>query len=139
MGRKPHPWIAATCAALLMCSSVAARAEGAGGPDPDWREAVLELRINGVLSQQDVVALRDARGGLWLEEADFRKLRLRLPQAAPHVAGGKRYFPVNALPDTRVAFDEVHSAANITAPAVAFQSSRLALTGVNRPPMSTAG
>lgn len=134
-----HWRTAAVCALLLMCSAATAFAEGAGGPDPDWREAVLELRINGVLSHTDVIALRDAAGGLWLEEADFTRLRLKIPQAAAHLAHGKRYFPVGAIPGVQVAFDEVHSAATIAAPASAFQSSSLTLTGVNRPPMSVSG
>ena len=124
---------------LLILCTAAARADDFGGPAPDWREAVLELRVNGVLSHPDVVALRDASGGLWLEEHDFTRLRLRVPQAEPHVAGGKRYFPVAAISGARVAFDEVRSAASITAPAAAFQSSALALSGVNRPPMSRSG
>jgi outer membrane usher protein len=129
----------AICAVLLMCSAAAVRADDAGGPPPDWREAVLELRINGVLSHPDVIALRNAAGELWLAESDFARLRLKLPQAAAHTADGRRYFPVGALPGARVAFDEVHSAVSVTVPASAFQSSSLALAGVNRPAISPSG
>lgn len=126
---------------LLMCCAAAARADDVGGgPAPDWREAVLELRVNGVVAHPDiVVALRDSAGGLWLAESDFARLRLRLPQVAPHVADGKRYFPVGAIPGAKVTFDEVHSAVSVNAPPAAFQSSSLALTGINRPPMSKSG
>lgn len=126
---------------LLMCCAAAARADDVGGgPAPDWREAVLELRVNGVVAHPDiVVALRDSAGGLWLAESDFARLRLRLPQVAPHVADGKRYFPVGAIPGAKVTFDEVHSAVSVNAPPAAFQSSSLALTGINRPPMSNSG
>lgn len=130
---------AAICAVLLMCSAAAVRADDSGGPPPEWREAVLELRINGVLSHPDVIALRNAAGDLWLAESDFARLRLKLPQAAPHTSDGKRYFPVSALPGARVAFDEVHSAVSISVPASAFQSSSLALAGANRPPISPSG
>ncbi|HYM42979.1 MAG TPA: fimbria/pilus outer membrane usher protein [Steroidobacteraceae bacterium] len=129
----------AACAVLLMCTVTAVRADDAGGPDADWREAVLELRINGVLTHPDVIALRDASGGLWLTDSDFARLRLRLPQAAPHLADGRRYFPVAALGGVRVAFDDMHSAVSMLAPATAFQSSSLALAGTNRPPMSKSG
>src|ERR1700758_2815223 len=129
------------CAVLLMCCAAAVSADGAGGgPDADWREAVLELRLNGVVARPDiVVALRDSSGGLWLAESDFARLRLRVPPGPPHVADGKRYFPVNAIPGAKVAFDEVHSAVSVTAPPGAFESSSLALSGVNRPPMSRSG
>ena len=111
-------WSAAgICGLLLALCAGAARADDSGGPPPDWREAVLELRVNGVLTHPDVVALRDAGGALWLEESDFARLRLRVPQAEPHMDNGKRYFPVAAIPGARVAFDEVRSAASITAPA----------------------
>ena len=116
-----------------------ASADDAGGADTDWRPTVLELRVNGVVSGQDVVALRDAGGGLWLAESDFVRLRLRLPAATPHVADGKRYFPVAGIAGAKVVFDEARSAANINAPAAAFLRSSLALLGLSRPPMSKAG
>ncbi|HEV2227582.1 MAG TPA: fimbria/pilus outer membrane usher protein [Steroidobacteraceae bacterium] len=135
-----HWSLAAICAVLLWCCMAAARADDAGsGPDTDWRPTVLELRVNGVLSGQDAVALRDAGGGLWLSESDFVRLRLRLPAAPPHVADGKRYYPVAAIPGAKVAFDEARSSASISAPAAAFLSSSLALLGLSRPPMSKAG
>jgi outer membrane usher protein len=127
------------CALLLWCCAAAAGADDAAGPDPDWRQAVLELRINGVPSGTDVVALRDAGGALWLAEGDFARLRLKLPHSAPHLADGRRYFPVAAIAGVQVAFDEAHSAATIDAPAAAFQGSSLMLTGANRPPISPSG
>ena len=125
---------------IMGCASVALADSAGGGPDPDWRAAVLELRVNGVVAHPDiVVALRDASGGLWLQESDFTRLRLKAPSVPPHVADGKRYFPVSAIAGAKVAFDEVHSAASLTVPAGAFQSSSLILTGINRPPMSPSG
>jgi outer membrane usher protein len=124
---------------LMWCCAAAASADDAAGPDPDWRQSVLELRVNGVLSGTDVVALRDASGGLWLAEGDFARLRLKLPQSAPHLADGQRYFPVAAIPGVQLSFDEAHSAASISAPAAAFQNSSLMLTGANRPPLSPSG
>ncbi len=124
---------------LLLCCAAAAGADDAGTPDPDWRQSVLELRVNGVLSGEDVVTLRDAGGGLWLAESDFARLRLKLPSVPPHVADGKRYYPVAAIPGIKVVLDEARSAASISAPAAAFETSSLTLTGVSRPPMSRAG
>src|SRR5579862_3664018 len=131
-----HRSTSGICAVLLWCCMATASADDAGGPDSDWRPTVLELRVNGVVSGQDVVALRDAGGGLWLAESDFVRLRLRLPAATAHVADGKRYFPVAGIAGAKVVFDEARSAANINAPAAAFLSSSLALLGLSRPPMS---
>jgi outer membrane usher protein len=138
---RGHRRASGICAVLLMCCAAAAQADDAGvSPEPDWREAVLELRINGVVAHPDiVVALRDAGGALWLAEGDFARLRLRRPPVPPHVADGKRYYPVAAIPGAKVAFDEVRSAVSVTAPPGAFESSSLALTGLNRPPMSKSG
>ena len=127
------------CAVLLWCCMAAASADDAAGPDNDWRATVLELRVNGVLSGRDVVALRDAGGGLWLAESDFVRLRLKLPAAPPHVADGKRYYAVSAIAGAKVTFDEARSAASVNVPAAAFLSSSLALLGLSRPPMSKAG
>jgi len=137
--RTVHRSLSGFCAVLLACCAVAARADDIGAPDPDWRASVLELRINGVPSGQDVVALRDAAGGLWLAESDFARLRLKLPPAAPHLANGRRFFPVSAIAGIKVVFDETRSAALISAPATAFETSAVAFTGANRPPISPSG
>ena len=136
---KLHRSASGTCAVLLWFLAAAAHADDVGTPDADWRRSVLELRVNGVLSGEDVVALRDSGGGLWLAESDFERLRLKLPAAQAHVADGKRYYPLAAISGAKVAFDETRSAASINAPANAFVSSSLSLTGVNRPPISPAG
>jgi outer membrane usher protein len=138
MGRL-SPVSSAICAVILLCCAAAASADDAEGMDPGWRESVLELRVNGVLARGDVIALRDAGGGLWLTEADLTRLRLRVPHVSPRLALGRRYFPLAAIPGVKVAFDDAHSAASITAPAAAFESSNLAFSGVNRPPLSRSG
>jgi outer membrane usher protein len=139
--RRMHRSASGICAVLLWCCAAAASADDAGGPGPDsdWHPTVLELRVNGVPSGPDVVALRDAGGGLWLAESDFARLRLKLPAVPPHVADGRRYYPIAAIAGAKVVFDEARSAANINVPAAAFQSSSLSLTGANRPPMSKSG
>lgn len=136
-----HRSASGICAVLLWCCMAGASADDAGGPGPDsdWRQTVLELHVNGVLSGPDVVALRDASGGLWLAESDLARVRLKLPSVPPHVADGRRYYPVAAITGARVVFDEARSAASINAPAAAFQSSSLSLTGASRPPMSKSG
>lgn len=136
-----HRSASGICAVLLWCCMAVATADDAGGsgPDSDWRATVLELHVNGVLSGPDVVALRDAAGGLWLAESDFVRVRLRLPSVPPHLADGRRYYPVAAIAGAKVSFDEARSSANINAPAAAFESSSLSLTGTKRPPISRSG
>ena len=128
-------------ALLVLCcvlACAATRADDAGNLDPGWSQSVLELHVNGVRSGEDVVALRDASGGLWLSEADLKRLRLYLPHAAPHVTDGKRYFPVAGIRGAKVAFDPEHSAVNLTLPADAFESSALQFNPA-RPPLSRSG
>ena len=137
--RSVHRAVAGICALLLWCGLIAARADEADGMDADYRESVLELRVNGVLESGDIIALRDARGGLWLAEADFARLRLRVPHATPRLKQGRRYFALAAIPGANVAFDDAHSAASVAAPADAFESSNLGFARVNRPPLSRSG
>lgn len=140
--RRATSTAAGLCVALLvLCCALscpAARADDAGDMDPGWSESVLELLINGVRSSEDVVALRDASGGLWLAETDFNRLRLRLPHVAPHVTDGQRYLPVAAIRGAQVAFDTQHSAVSLTLPANAFESSALQFNSP-RPPLSRSG
>jgi outer membrane usher protein len=138
MARR-HPVAAGICAVLLWCCAAAASAEDAGGPGEGWRQSVLELHVNGTATGATVVALRDAQGGLWLAEHDLRQLRLRVPKVEPHLADGKRYFPVTALPGARFTIDEARSAANLAVPARDFESSNVALTQPSRPPLSRSG
>jgi outer membrane usher protein len=137
-GRCTAPGI---CAALLtLCCAAVARADDAGTLDPGWRESVLELTVNGVVEGQDFVVLRDAGGGLWLAEADFRRLRLHAPHVSPRVANGRRYLPLAALSGTKVVFDDARSAASIMAGAAAFESTNVSFTGSGpRPPLSRSG
>lgn len=131
--------VSGICALLLWCCATVAAADDAGELDPNWHQAVLELRINGVVSGEDFIALRDAAGGLWLTSADFIRLRLRVPHVNPHLSQGRSYFPLAAVPGTRVAFDDSRSSASITAPAAAFDSTDVSFAGVSRPPLSRSG
>lgn len=136
--RRTAPGI---CAALLaLCSTTAVRADDSGGLDLGWRELVLELTVNGVVSGEGFIVLRDASGGLWLEESDFTRLRLHAPHTATHVADGRRFFPLAAIPGTRIDYDDAHSAASISAPGTAFETTDVTFTGSGpRPPLSRSG
>jgi len=118
----------------------AVRADDADGMDPGWRALVLELTVNGAVSGQGFIVLRDASGGMWLEESDFTRLRLHAPRVTTHLADGRRYFPLAAIAGTRIVYDDAHSAASITAPGTAFETTDVTFTGSGpRPPLSRSG
>lgn len=123
---------------LLWCCATGALAENGGAHDPGWQQCVLQLRVNGAESAEDHVVLRDARGALWLAEDDFDRLRLRVPHVSAHIASGRRFLPIAAIPGATAVFDEPHSAATITVPAAAFEGTNVALTGAARPPVAAS-
>jgi outer membrane usher protein len=125
------------CAALLtICCAATALADDAGDTESAWHQSVLELSVNGAVAGDDFIVLQDAGGNLWLTEADFRRLRLYVPHVSAHLAGGNRYFPLAAIAGAKVSVDPARSAATITAPAKAFESTDVSLTGGPRPPLA---
>jgi len=139
MRRAPRT-AAGICALLpALCCATDVRADGASNMDPGWQAEVLELRLNSVLSPQEVIALRDPGGGLWLSESDFTRLRLRLPHAAAHITDGQRYLPLAAIAGAQVSFDQAHAAVSITVPPQALEGSDVLFTGGPRPPLSPSG
>ena len=139
--RSAHRIAPAICATLLaLCCATTVWADDAGAMDPGWRESVLELTVNGADAGDNFIVLRDAGGGLWLAEADFTRLRLHVPRATPHITDGRRYFPLAAITGTKVAFDDTRSAATITAPGTAFDTTKVSFIGSgSRPPLSRSG
>jgi outer membrane usher protein len=127
-------------ALLTLCCAASARADDAAPLEPNWHEAVLQLTINGTVAGDDFIVLRDANNGLWLTEEDFRRLRLQGPRVTPRIADGRRFLPLAAIAGTRVTYDDVHSAATITAPGAAFDTTPVSFTGNGpRPPLSRSG
>src|SRR6516225_4421476 len=130
------------CVALLMlCCAADVRADDAAPLEPNWREAVLQLTVNGTVAGDDFIVLRDAEGGLWITEEDFPRLRLQSPrQVTPRIADGRRFLPLAAIAGIRVTYDDAHSAATITAPGTAFESTHVSFTGNGpRPPLARSG
>lgn len=125
----------------MLCCAAGVRADDAAVPlEPNWHEAVLQLTINGTAAGDDFIVLRDANDGLWITEEDFRRLRLRSPQVTPRIADGRRFLPLAAIAGTRVTYDDAHSAASISAPGAAFDSTHVSFNGNGpRPPLSRSG
>src|SRR5215469_9763638 len=124
------------CVALLtLCCAARVRADDAAVPlEPNWHEAVLQLTINGTVAGDDFIVLRDANGGLWITEEDFRRLRLQPPRVTPRITDGRRFLPLAAVAGTRVTYDDAHSAATINAPGAAFDSTHVSFAGNGPPP-----
>ena len=60
-------------------------------------EAVMEISSTGMPGEMMVV-LRGPDGQFFLEEADFSKLRLKLPATQPTMHEGRRYYDPRAIP-----------------------------------------
>ena len=123
-------------AVVMLCCAAAALADDTGDLEPGWREAVLELTVNGALSGDNFLVLRDVGGGLWLAESDFARLRLHIPHVSPHTTGAGRYFPLAAISGVKVFYDDARAAASITASPAAFESTNVNFAGGQRPPLS---
>jgi len=103
-----------------------------------WSEAVMEIALQAQAEGETLVVLRDAGGALYLDEEEFTKLRLRLPQVQYHEHAGRRYYPLSAIRGCTVAIDEVRQRAVISAPARAFETTTLAASERQHPPVSPA-
>lgn len=117
---------------VLACARSVAAAAG------EWVEAVLEVTLSTASDGDTMVVLRGPGGVLYLEEDDFARLRLHLPQAAPHEHGGHRYFAPTAIQGCTVAIDEARQRAVIAAPAWALETTRLSAADRQHPKMTPA-
>jgi outer membrane usher protein len=102
------------------------------------KEAVLEVSINQLAERETLVVLRDSADGLWLEERDFAKLRLRLPPAEPRRLEDRRYYPLNAIAGLTITIDEAAQSASIMAPANAFLPSYRSAPARPQTPINSA-
>jgi outer membrane usher protein len=116
---------------LARVSSFAAPMGGAvADPADEVVEAVIEVTLNATTRGDTLVVLRGPHGALYLEAADFEKLRLHVPQTAPYEHDGRQYFAPAAIGCT-VSFNEAKQRAVITAPPAMLDTTRL--SAANRP------
>lgn len=85
-----------------------------------------------------LVVMLDASGQAWLEESDFASLRLHLPNVAPRVIDGQRYFPLQGIPGLNVTIDASRQQAVITVPPSALLQTRLDAATNGQAPVITA-
>ncbi len=119
---------------LMLCLAVHA----AGAEPPPLTEAVLEVTLSEAEPGEMTVVLRGPQGQLYLEESDFRRLRLHLPPTAPYMHEGKRFFEPLALPGCKVNIDETSLRAVITAPPASLDTTHLSAADRRSPDITPA-
>jgi outer membrane usher protein len=122
---------------LVLMLYLAARAALAAEP-PDLQEAVLEVTLSAKEPGEMMIVLRGREGQLYLEQNDFERLRLHLPQTAAYMHDGRRYFDPTAIKGCTVAIDETSQRAIISAPASALDTTRLSAAARQSPPVTPA-
>jgi len=105
---------------------------------PSWSEVVMEVALQGQTEGDTLVVLVGPDRALYLDDAEFNKLRLRLPSVQSHEHEGRHYYPLSAIRGCTVAIDEVRQRAVISAPVSAFETTTLAAADRQRPPVSSA-
>lgn len=111
---------------VLLLALVTRNALPAEVPTADNFEGlVVEISTNALNTGQMLVVLRDSSGGYWLEEADFRLLKLRPPAATVHEQEGHRYLPLSAIAGAQIRLDEQSGHLDLNVPATAFVTARL--------------
>jgi outer membrane usher protein len=122
---------------LLWTLCLAAHAAFAADP-PDLTEAVLEVTLSAKEPGEMMIVLRGAENRLYLEQNDFVRLRLHVPQTGPYMYEGRRYFDVAALKGCSVAIDETLQRAVISAPPSALDTTHLSAAARQSPPVTPA-
>ena len=122
---------------LLLMLGFAAQCAIAAGPRA-LTEAVLEVTLSDTQPGEMMVVLRDAEGRLYLEEKDFARLRLHVPQTAPFMYEGRRFFEPKAIKGCSVAIDESLQRAVITAPASTLDTTHLSAAERRSPDVTPA-
>jgi len=98
---------------------------------------VLALVINGVDGGDAFVLQSDGTSEqLWAEEADFARLRLKVPASAARVVDGRRYFRLGSIPGASVALDLRDGKATVSVPADAFITATRSAAKENAPALT---
>src|SRR5579862_4492626 len=114
---------------------------GASEPAPEsaaWHEAVMTVSVNTQVDSEMLVVLRDAAGALWIDAADFDKLRLRPPVDAGQEYQGHHYLPVAAIPGVEIAVDDSRQSVTLMVPAAALLTTRIESAARGEPKLSNA-
>jgi outer membrane usher protein len=126
-----------TYSGLLLLTFCLAHSALASDP-PEISEAVLEVSLSAAEPGEMIVVLRSSEGRIYLDEADFARLRLRLPQAAPYLYEGRRYFDPRAIKGCSLALDETAQRLVITAPPTSLDTTHLSAADRRSPDITPA-
>ena len=85
------------------------------------------------------MVLRDRAGRFWLEEADYSKLRLIVPQSPVRLHDGRRYIGLATIDGATAVVDDARQRLLLTLPPESFQTTRLGLSPRPDPLLSSAG
>jgi outer membrane usher protein len=105
---------------------------------PQLSEAVLEVTLSADEPGEMIVVLRGPEGQLYLDEQDFARLRLRVPQTAPYMYEGRRYFDPKGIRGLGVTIDETLQRAIITAPTASMDTTHLSAAERRSPDITPA-
>jgi outer membrane usher protein len=122
---------------LLLLICLAARTAIAANP-PAMAEGVLEVTLSAQEAGEMLVVLRGSDGQLYLDETDFARLRLRVPQVPAYVHEGRRFFDPQSIKGCTVAIDETRQRAVITVPSTSLDTTHLSAAERRSPDITPA-
>lgn len=113
-------------------------AQAAGGALEEVTEAVLEVALSADSKGETLVVLRGSGGLVYLDDADFQKLRLPLPRTAALTRAGRSYHAPAALPGCSVAVDEARQRAVISVSIDSLETTRVSAAARSHPLVTPA-
>jgi outer membrane usher protein len=126
-----------TYSGLLLLVCLGAQAAMAAEPS-GLTEAVLEVALSDAEPGEMMVVLRGAEGRLYLDEKDFARLRLHVPETAPYMYEGRRFFEPKAIKGCTVTINESLQRAVITTPATSLDTTHLSAAERRSPDVTPA-
>ena len=123
---------------LWSCAAGAVAGADAGAVADDLVETILEVTLNAEARGDSLIVLRGPGGMLYLDDADFEKLRLHPPAIPPLERDGRRFHAPAAIQGCTVVIDEFRQRAVITAPPAALDTTYLRAAEREHPPVTPA-
>jgi outer membrane usher protein len=121
----------------LLGLAAAVHADMAPAPDDGMRESVMSVNVNSQPQSETLIVLRDASGALWIDAADFPRLRLLTPPGSGIVHQGRHFLPLAAVPGVSIELDESAQSIAVNAAPAAFAATRVSASPNAEP--STGG
>ena len=105
----------------IMFATIAKAAEPGGVPSDaaqgsSFVETILAVAVNRQQQDEPIIALRDRAGRVFVNATDLIRWRLRLPDGAPTMFRGERYYPLAAFASLVATVDEQAQTLAVEAP-----------------------